>query len=102
MDKAQIRHVAELAELSLSEEEEQRLTGEVGRILAYVAELDAIDTTDVPPTSLVDEEARGTGPLRSGDGWRKDEVIPGVSHEDALAQAPQAEHDGFGVPGFVE
>lgn len=98
MDKAQIRHVAELAELSLSEEEEQRLTGEVGRILAYVAELDAIDTTDVPPTTFVS----GTEPLRSGQGWRKDEVVPGVSHEDALAQAPQAEHDGFGVPGFVE
>ncbi|AKV02188.1 Aspartyl-tRNA(Asn) amidotransferase subunit C [Labilithrix luteola] len=98
MDKAQIRHVAELAELSLSEDEEQRLTGEVGRILAYVAELDAIDTTDVPPTAHV----AGTEPLRSGQGWRADENVPCLSHEDALAQAPQAEHEGFGVPGFVE
>jgi aspartyl-tRNA(Asn)/glutamyl-tRNA(Gln) amidotransferase subunit C len=98
LDLSQIRHVADLAELSLTEEEEKRLAGEIGRILAYVAELDAIDTTDVPPTAHVS----GIEPTRSEVGWREDAIKPGLSHEDALAAAPHAEHDGFAVPGFVE
>lgn len=98
LDLERIRHVATLAELSLTEEEERRLAGEIGRIVAYVAELDAIDTTDVPPTAHL----AGIEPTRSEDGWREDVIKPGLSHEDALAAAPQAEHGGFAVPGFVE
>jgi aspartyl-tRNA(Asn)/glutamyl-tRNA(Gln) amidotransferase subunit C len=98
LDLAQLRHLAALAELSLSADEERRLAGEIGRIVAYVAELDAIDTTDVPPTAHV----AGVEPTRSGEGWRADVVRPGLSHEEALAAAPHAEHDGFAVPGFVE
>jgi aspartyl-tRNA(Asn)/glutamyl-tRNA(Gln) amidotransferase subunit C len=93
MDRAQIRHVAQLAELTLSEDEETRLAEEIGRIVAYVAELDAIDTADVPPTAHVTAEK---GVLRS------DEPRPGLSHEDALAGAPRAAHGGFSVPTFVE
>ena len=98
LDLERIRHVATLAELSLTEEEERRLAGEIGRIVAYVAELEAIDTTDVPPTAHV----AGIEPTRSEDGWREDVIVPGLSHEDALAGAPEAEHGGFSVPGFVE
>lgn len=98
LDLAQLRHIATLAELSLSEDEERRLVTEVGRIVAYFEELDAIDTTDVPPTAHVS----GIEPSRSGEGWRDDVVKPGLSHDDALAGAPEASHDGFAVPGFVE
>ncbi|MCL2724544.1 MAG: Asp-tRNA(Asn)/Glu-tRNA(Gln) amidotransferase subunit GatC [Polyangiaceae bacterium] len=97
MDKAQIHHVAELAELSLTEVEEQRLAVEMSAILTYVAELDALDTSDVPPT--MQTIAADREPERS---WRSDEVRPGLSHEDALAQAPSVEHEGFSVPSFVE
>jgi aspartyl-tRNA(Asn)/glutamyl-tRNA(Gln) amidotransferase subunit C len=97
MDRAQIRHVAELAELELTEEEEERLAGEVGRILAYVAELDAIDTSDVPPTAHVMAEGQAYGEL-----LRPDEPEEGLSHDDALAAAPRAAHGGFEVPTFVE
>jgi aspartyl-tRNA(Asn)/glutamyl-tRNA(Gln) amidotransferase subunit C len=98
LDLERIRHVATLAELSLTEEEERRLAGEIGRIVAYVAELEAIDTTGVPPTAHV----AGIEPTRSEDGWREDVIIPGLSHDDALAAAPQAARGGFAVPGFVE
>lgn len=98
LDLARLRHMAELAELSLSEEEESRFAGEVGRILAYVAELDAVDTTEVSPTAHV----AGIEPTRSEDGWREDVAVPGLSHEDALAAAPHAEHGGFAVPSFVD
>jgi len=98
MDRGAIRHVAELAELTLTEEEELRMTAEVGRILAYVAELDAIDTTDVPPTAHVSDVTAE----RSGEGWREDAPRPGLAHEDALAGAARTDEGGFAVPGFVE
>ena len=96
MDKEQIRHIAELAELSLSGEEEEHLATEIGAILTYVAELDALDTTNVPPTT------HATSNAASEQSLRPDEVRPGLSHEDALAQAPKVEHEGFSVPSFIE
>ncbi len=97
MDRAQIRHLAELAELELTEAEEERLASEIGRIVAYVAELDAIDTKDVPPTAHVT-----AGATKYAEILRPDEPRPGLSHDDALAAAPRAAHGGFEVPTFVE
>src|SRR5262249_4508536 len=84
MDVAQIRHVAKLAELSLSPDEERTMAEEIGKIVAYVEELSAIDTTDVPPTAHV-----GVG--GGQDAWRADVPCEGLSHEDALREAPHAE-----------
>jgi Asp-tRNA(Asn)/Glu-tRNA(Gln) amidotransferase C subunit len=33
--------------------------------------------------------------------WRQDSVEPGVSHDDALAQAPRSSQGGFAVPAYV-
>jgi aspartyl-tRNA(Asn)/glutamyl-tRNA(Gln) amidotransferase subunit C len=99
IDRNQIRHVAQLAELRLSDEEEARFTEEVARIVAYVAELEAIDTTDVPPTAHVTSDEQGGG---GGGGLRPDEHVSGLSHDQALAGAPRAAHGGFSVPTFVE
>lgn len=96
MDRAQIRHVAELAELELTEEEEKRLATEIGRIVAFVAELDAIDTKDVPPTAHVMTEQDYAEILRP------DVHEEGLTHDEALAGAPRAAHGGFEVPTFVE
>ena len=98
LDLERIRHVAQLAELSLSAEEERRLAGEIARIVAFFAELDGIDTTGVPPTAHV----AGIEPAASKEGWREDVVKPGIDHDEALAAAPRAEHGGFAVPTFVE
>src|SRR4051794_34826491 len=93
IDRAQIEHVAVLSSLSLTEAEAVKMTEEIGAILGYVDELSALDTSDVPPTAHVQLERTA---------WRADDVVPGVSHEDALAQAPRAAQGGFAVPGFVE
>ncbi len=98
LDVDRIRHVAELAELSLTEEEERVLAHDVGRILDYVAELEALDTSNVPPTAHV----TAAPPTRSNDGWRPDVVAPCLSHDEALAAAPEVDHGGFAVPTFVE
>lgn len=93
MDLDQIRHVAELAELELNVDELPQLAEDIRRIVAYVAELDAVDTTNVPPTTHV---VAAEGPRRA------DEPRAGLSHEDALAGAPRSAHGGFCVPTFVE
>jgi aspartyl-tRNA(Asn)/glutamyl-tRNA(Gln) amidotransferase subunit C len=93
IDRALVLHVAKLASLSLSDSEADRLAGELAKIVGYVAQLDALDTRDVPPTAHVQIDRTP---------WRQDEPRPGLSHEDALAQAPRVEGDGFAVPAFVE
>ncbi|MBX3207067.1 MAG: Asp-tRNA(Asn)/Glu-tRNA(Gln) amidotransferase subunit GatC [Labilithrix sp.] len=101
MDRAQIRHVAVLAELELTADEEERLATEIGRLVAYVGELDAIDTTGVPPTAHVTAGAGSSSQLH-GSPLRPDEPETGLAHDDALAGAPRTSHGGFSVPTFVE
>lgn len=97
MDVKDIRHVAELAELSLTEDEEKKMADEIGRIVAYVKELDAVDTSNVEATSHVGDIV----PKKSEDGWRADVHEPGLTNEDALRGAPRADNGGFVVPKFV-
>jgi aspartyl-tRNA(Asn)/glutamyl-tRNA(Gln) amidotransferase subunit C len=102
MDVKDIRHVAELAELSLTEDEEKKMADEIGRIVAYVKELDAVDTSGVEATAHVGFSASGNVvPTKSEQGWRADDVVPGLSNEDALRGAPRADDGGFVVPKFV-
>lgn len=93
IDRALVLHVAKLASLSLSDAELDRFTGELARIVGHVEQLDALDTRDVPPTAHVQLDRMP---------WRADETRPGLSHDEALAQAPQVDADGFAVPAFVE
>jgi aspartyl-tRNA(Asn)/glutamyl-tRNA(Gln) amidotransferase subunit C len=93
LDRSLILHVARLASLSLSEAEADRFAGELGRIVAYVEQLEAVDTRDVPATAHVLIERL---PLR------EDEVRPGLSRDEALSQAPLTEAGGFAVPTFLE
>jgi len=97
MDVKDIRHVAELAELSLTPDEEKKMADEIGRIVAYVKELDAVDTSGVEATAHVGDIV----PTKSEVGWRADEVERGLSNEDALRGAPRADNGGFVVPKFV-
>ena len=93
IDGALVRHVAALASLSLSDDEAARLVGELGELVAYMTLLDGLDTTGVPPMAHVE---RSRMPLRH------DEPAPGLSHEEALGQAPRVEGEGFAVPAFVD
>jgi aspartyl-tRNA(Asn)/glutamyl-tRNA(Gln) amidotransferase subunit C len=88
-----VHHVAKLASLRLTDEEAARFAGDLAAIVEYVAQLDALDTRDVPPTAHVQLDRM---PLRP------DEVTPCLTRAEALAQAPAVEDDGFAVPAFVE
>lgn len=89
----EVRRIAGLAHLALSPEEAARMTRELGSILTYVRQLEAIDVTGVPPTAHVQIERL---PLRA------DELQGGLEHEQALAEAPRVAQDGFAVPAFVD
>lgn len=93
IDRTLIQHVATLSSLSLSDAEADTLTHELAAIVAYVGELETLDTTDVPPTAHVQ---LGRTSLRA------DEIEPCLSHEDALSQAPRVADGGFAVPPFVD
>jgi len=91
--RSQIAHLAELSSLSLTEEEAASMAAELDAIVGYVAQLSTLDTEDVPPTSHVIDEAPRL---------RSDEVLPGLTHDEALSGAPRSSQGGFAVPGYVE
>ena len=93
VSRALVLHLAKLASLSLSDDEADRMTSDLARIAGYVEQLDALDTTGVPSTAHVRLDRM---PLRD------DEERPCLPHDEALAQAPRVEEDGFAVPAFVE
>ena len=89
----QVQHVAKLARLQLSPEEEQRTLGQLQQILDAIATLEKLDTTGVEPTYQVNLEAGFTRP---------DVVEAALGVERALANAPQAVGSHFAVPKTVE
>ena len=89
----QVRHVARLARLELSNSEEERLRSDMDEMLAYVDKLNELDTTGVPPTAQVGE---------AGTPMRDDDVTNAPDVEEMLANAPSRERDYFKVPKIIE
>jgi len=90
--RAEVEHVAKLARLALSDDERAALTGELGAILDYAAEVSALDTHDVTPTAH---------PLPLVNVFRPDVARAGVPRDEVLAAAPAAEDDKFRVPRIL-
>jgi aspartyl-tRNA(Asn)/glutamyl-tRNA(Gln) amidotransferase subunit C len=88
-----VSRVATLASLSLDEAEAARFQNELATIVAYFAQLEQLDTRDVPATAHVQLDRL---PVRA------DEVTPCLSRDQALAAAPSVEGGSFAVPTFVE
>jgi aspartyl-tRNA(Asn)/glutamyl-tRNA(Gln) amidotransferase subunit C len=87
--REEVLHVAKLASLELTDEEVERLTGELSAILEAVSKVSELDLSDVPPTSH---------PLELVNAWAEDEPRPSLSLDDAFANAPAREGDLFKVP----
>jgi aspartyl-tRNA(Asn)/glutamyl-tRNA(Gln) amidotransferase subunit C len=89
----QVRHIARLARLRLTAEEERRYAEQLSAILDYAQRLKRVDTADVPPTAGVqDLEA----PLRP------DTPRPSLPRERALANAPATADGMFLVPPILD
>ncbi len=84
-----VRKLALLARLQLSDAEVEKLGPQLQSILGFVEQLAQVNTDDVEPmTTALDVDNR----------WREDVVLPSLSHDDALANAPQRDDDYFLVP----
>jgi len=91
-----VEHVASLAQLSFSEEEKQKLTHELNEILAYMEQLNSLDTTNVEPMAQV------TYPAAENPALRLDAPYPAFSQKEALANAPEPAAEYFKVPLVIE
>ncbi|RPF83342.1 Asp-tRNA(Asn)/Glu-tRNA(Gln) amidotransferase subunit GatC [Synechococcus sp. CC9616] len=87
-----VRKVAKLARLDLADDKIATYTKQLEPILDYVSQLEAVDTTDVPPTTRAVEVVNVT---------REDGVTPTNVREDILNQAPQREQDFYRVPKIL-
>lgn len=87
--EADVRHVAMLARLALSDEQISTLTDELGAVLGSIDELARLDLHDVEPTAH---------PLAMTNSMRADVVRPGLSREDALRNAPESDGTAFVIP----
>jgi aspartyl-tRNA(Asn)/glutamyl-tRNA(Gln) amidotransferase subunit C len=81
--------VARLARIRLSEDEVDRMAGEMGKILEHVEKMNELDLDDVEPTSHV---------VELQNVLREDVPRDSLPRERALEQAPDAAQGGFRVP----
>ena len=93
LDKAAVTHIASLARIRLSEAELEPLAAELSQILDWVAQLNELDTTGVPPMAST---AAASQPMR------EDEVTEGGCRDAILGNAPRAARGFFTVPKVVE
>ena len=89
--RAEIEKIAALAHLELADDEIELFARQLGDILAYANQLEAIDTTGVPPTTSV---------MAGHLGDREDCLVPSLDRGAALANAPDAAAEAglFKVP----
>lgn len=90
--RQEVRHVALLARLELSEAEEQRMTGQINSILEYMDKLNELDTKDIVPT---------THAIQLQNVFRPDSIHDSIDRKDSLANAPGTDGVNFVVPKVI-
>jgi aspartyl-tRNA(Asn)/glutamyl-tRNA(Gln) amidotransferase subunit C len=90
---ADVERIAALAHLNLTDDEKARLAKQLADVLRLAEGLQALDTSGVPATSHV---------FSTGGAERADEIAPGLTPQDATANAPDAAEAGlFRVPRVI-
>ncbi|MBR6505322.1 Asp-tRNA(Asn)/Glu-tRNA(Gln) amidotransferase subunit GatC [Candidatus Saccharibacteria bacterium] len=76
VDESTVKHLADLSDFRLNDDEVKRLGGDLENIIKYISQLDELDTSDVEPTYQVFEMENV---------WRGDEILPqDANREDLL------------------
>jgi aspartyl-tRNA(Asn)/glutamyl-tRNA(Gln) amidotransferase subunit C len=91
--ESDIEKIAQLAHLEITDDERAMFAPQISEIVAYVEQLNAIDTSAVEPAlgGLTPEGERT-------ESWRADETKPSLGQKIALDQAPDAASGHFRVP----
>ena len=93
LDTQQVRHIAKLARIAMSDGEVEAMVPELNAILGWVEQLSAVDTEGVEPlTAVIDLKQR----------LRDDVIDDGGVRDKVLANAPEAQHGFFAVPKVIE
>jgi aspartyl-tRNA(Asn)/glutamyl-tRNA(Gln) amidotransferase subunit C len=87
----QIKHLAHLSRLEFSDQELKEMQGDMGKILDFVAQIDALDLTGIEPLTQMSD---------SVNVMREDQTKGMIDKDEALKNAPDANSDYFRVPKF--
>jgi len=93
IDQAQVRKVAKLSRLELTEAEVEEFTGQLRAILEYMEKMNELDTTDVQPLAHC---------LPISNVFREDSIGESLGTEKTLANAPQQDGEFFKVPKILD
>jgi aspartyl-tRNA(Asn)/glutamyl-tRNA(Gln) amidotransferase subunit C len=89
----QVRHIAKLARIGMSDAEIDAMVPELNNILGWVEQLAEVNTEGVEPlATVIDQQLR----------LRQDAVTDGNIRDKVLANAPEAQHGFFAVPKVIE
>jgi aspartyl-tRNA(Asn)/glutamyl-tRNA(Gln) amidotransferase subunit C len=93
VDADQVRHIAKLARIAMSDAEIAALVPELNAIIGWVEQLSEVNTDGVEPlTAVIEQKLR----------LRDDAVTDGNIRDEVLANAPAAQHGFFAVPKVIE
>lgn len=93
VDINQVRHIAKLARIAMSDAELAKLEPELNNILGWIEQLGEVDTDGIEPlTAVIEQKLR----------LRDDVVDDGNCRDEVLANAPEAQHGFFAVPKVIE
>ena len=92
LSRSDVEHVAHLARLGLTEDELERLEGQLNHIVDQYAVFADLDTDHIPPTAQT---------IEVENILRDDETRPSLAREEILALAPQTSGDYFVVPPIL-
>jgi aspartyl-tRNA(Asn)/glutamyl-tRNA(Gln) amidotransferase subunit C len=92
LTRIEVAHVAHLARLTLSDDELDTFTSQLGDVLDHAADLETLDLDDVSPT---------WHPYPLVNVFRPDEPRPCLDRDEVLAQAPAVEENRFRVPPIL-
>ncbi|MBI2019906.1 Asp-tRNA(Asn)/Glu-tRNA(Gln) amidotransferase subunit GatC [Candidatus Daviesbacteria bacterium] len=93
LTKDQVKHVAKLANLPVTEEEEEKYSEQLSKILDYIDQLNQVDTSDVEPTFNVSGQTN----VQS-----EDKLGVCLPQDDALSNAPKKENGFFVTKGVFD
>ncbi|WP_394235738.1 Asp-tRNA(Asn)/Glu-tRNA(Gln) amidotransferase subunit GatC [Niallia oryzisoli] len=89
----EVKHVANLARLGITDEEAEKFAEQLGAIITFAEQLNELDTDNVEPTSHV---------LDMKNVMREDIAKPGLPVEEVLKNAPAHEYGQIKVPAIIE
>jgi len=88
-----VQQLAELARLEFSEQETTEIKGDLQRMITFVEKLNELDTTNVQPLLHMTAD---------GNVLREDKVVPSITREEGLQNAPAANDQYFKVPKVIK